>query len=177
MSNNYYLHPNSKHATIHISMDQTIFKTIYLATDHAGFAFKEIVKSHLKNTYEVVDCGAYELKEGDDYPDFIKIAAQKVSDAAEAGVRDAAIIFGGSGQGEAIVAGRLPHIRTTVCYGGPDALKIAVLGREHNDANVLSIGARFVEEKDLLHIVDAWITMPFSNEERHVRRLAEIEKK
>lgn len=147
------------------------FSTIYLATDHAGYTYKELVKQHLADTgYNVIDCGADHLDEEDDYPDYIPRAAKEVSRDPAAG----AIIFGGSGQGEAIVAGRFPHVRTTVCYGGSMAQTIVKLGREHNDSNVLSIGARFVDADNLLGLIDLWLTTPFSNEERHVRRLAKV---
>ncbi len=147
------------------------FSTIYLATDHAGFAYKELAKQHLLDKgYNVMDCGADQMDEEDDYPDYISRAAKEVSRDLGAG----AIIFGGSGQGEAIVAGRFPHVRTTVCYGGPMASTIVKLGREHNDANVLSIGARFVSSDELLGLIDLWLTTAFSNEERHVRRLAKV---
>lgn len=161
-------------------MEQPIFHTIYLATDHAGFAFKELVKTHLAENlaYKVIDCGAEVYQEGDDYPEYIAKAAEKVSiDASSETSKTAGIIFGGSGQGEAIVASRFPYVRTTVCYGGPDALQIVKLGREHNNANVLSIGARFVKEEQLLMIVDTWLTTTFSKDERHVRRLAHIDHK
>ena len=156
-------------------MNQTIFKTIYLATDHAGFAFKEKVREYLQknDAYKVVDCGAFAFKEGDDYPEYIMLAAEKIS---EGGPTVAGIVFGHSGQGEAIAAGKFPHIRSTVCYGGPEQLKIVSLGREHNDANVLSIGAGFVAEADLINVIEMWLTTPFSRDERHARRLAQLEK-
>lgn len=161
-------------------MAQPIFKTIYLATDHAGFAFKELVREHLQKeeVYKVVDCGATSYDEGDDYPEYIAKAAEQVSVSAS-GVEQtsAGIIFGGSGQGEAIVASRFPFVRTTVCYGGKDAEEIVMLGRKHNDANVLSIGARFVEQTELLQLVDTWLTTPFSQEEKHARRIAHIDNK
>ncbi len=147
------------------------FTTIYLATDHAGFAYKELVKQHLiSKEYNVIDCGADTLDETDDYPDYISRAAKEVSrDQAVGG-----IIFGGSGQGEAIVANRFPHVRAAVCYGGDMANSIVKLSREHNDANVLSIGARFVKEDELLPLIDLWLATQFSNEEHHIRRLAKI---
>lgn len=161
-------------------MEQSIFHTIYLAADHAGFAYKELVKAHLAENpaYKVIDCGAETYQEGDDYPEYIAKAAEKISvDASSETSQTAAIIFGGSGQGEAIVASRFSYVRTTVCYGGPDALEIVKLGREHNNANVLSVGARFVKEEQLLMIVDTWLTTPFTKEERHVRRLRHIDNK
>jgi ribose 5-phosphate isomerase B len=153
--------------------------TIYLGTDHAGFAYKELIKKHLEEGgYVVVDHGAYVEDANDDYPIYIHAAAMDVSKLAEKVSDDMsvfAIILGGSGQGEAIAAGRLPYVRTTVCYGGPDALQIIQRGREHNNANVLSLGARFIKESDVLAYVDTFLTTPFSKEERHVRRLIELE--
>lgn len=149
-------------------------KTIHLATDHAGYTQKEQIKTFLEEKgYAVVDHGAFELDPSDDYPTYIHPAAAAVSKAHNANV--AAIILGGSGQGEAIVASRYPHIRTTVCYGGDMASEIIKLGREHNDANVLSLGARFIEEPNILELVDLWLNTSFTKEERHVRRLALIE--
>ena len=147
------------------------FSTIYLAADHAGFAHKELVKTHLaERGFNVMDCGADQLDEEDDYPDYISRAAKEVSRDQTAG----AIIFGGSGQGEAMVAGRFPHVRATVCYGGVMADKIVKLGREHNNANVLSIGSRFIGDDNLLPLVDLWLGTAFSNEERHIRRLTKF---
>jgi ribose 5-phosphate isomerase B len=145
--------------------------TIYLATDHAGFVLKEKIKTHLHNGgYAVVDCGAFEENPTDDYPAFISKAAEMVSKNP---TEDRAIIFGGSGQGENMVADKFPHVRSAVYYGG--SLDIIRLSREHNDANVLSLGARFVSEEQAFEAVDLWLTTPFSKDERHVRRIAEIE--
>lgn len=143
---------------------------IYLATDHAGFELKEKVKSFLKEKgYEVEDCGAHEFDKDDDYPDFISKAAEKVSENPE----DRGIIFGGSGQGEAIVANKFPGVRAVVFYGSEP--EIIPLSREHNNANVLSIGARFVKEDELMPLVKKWLEMKFSADERHVRRIEKIE--
>lgn len=153
--------------------------TIYLGTDHAGFAYKELIKKHLEEQgYTVMDHGAYTEDPTDDYPIYIHAAAMDVSKMAEKVSDDMtsfAVILGGSGQGEAITAGRLPYVRTTVCYGGEHALDIVKRGREHNNANVLALGARFIEEKDVLKYVDTFLTTPFTKEERHVRRLIELE--
>ncbi len=142
--------------------------TIYLAADHAGFALKNNVAEFLRRSlseYEVKDLGAHRLIDDDDYPDFIRLAAEAV--AANPGSR--AIVFGGSGQGEAMVANRYKGVRAVVYYGGP--LEIVKLSREHNDANVLSIGARFVKEDEALAAIKLWLETPFSREERHVRRI------
>lgn len=144
---------------------------IYLASDHAGFDLKEKVKVFLqKEGYDVTDCGAHKFDKNDDYPDFISKAAEKVSENPE----DRGIIFGGSGQGEAIVANKFPSVRAVVFYGSePD---IIPLSREHNNANILSIGARFIEEKELLPLIHKWLETKFSGDERHVRRIKKIDK-
>lgn len=153
--------------------------TIHLATDHAGFEYKEIIKIYLEEKgYSVIDHGANMEDVNDDYPMYIHKAAYEVSKSAEDIEKDPqvyAVIFGGSGQGEAIVAGRFPYVRTTVCYGGPHAREIVQLGREHNNSNVLSIGARFVQKADVLEIVTLWLNTHFSKDVRHVRRIREIE--
>ncbi len=143
---------------------------IYLATDHAGFNLKEKVKSFLQEKgYDVVDCGAYQLDENDDYPDFITKAAGEVSKDPQ---NSRGIIFGGSGQGEAIVANKYKNVRAVAYYGGET--KIISLSREHNNANVLSIGARFVDEREILVLIKQWLEMPFSNDERHKKRIEKI---
>jgi ribose 5-phosphate isomerase B len=144
---------------------------IYFAADHAGFELKNTLLAYVRDElkHEVEDCGAYELDEGDDYPDFISIAADKVSE--DKGSR--AVILGGSGQGEAIVANRYRGIRAVVYYGGN--AEILRLSREHNDSNVLSLGARFLGEEEAKKAVGAWLEAPFSGEERHLRRLREID--
>jgi len=145
---------------------------IFLATDHAGFALKEEIKEYLKSAdYDVVDFGAYTEEEGDDYPDFIKQAATAISESTD---DEKAIIFGGSGQGENIVANRFPGVRSVVFYGGP--LDIITLSREHNDANILSLGARFVTPHEAKEVVGLWLSTRFSGEDRHVRRICKIER-
>ena len=147
-------------------------KTIILASDHAGFALKEAVKSFLESKkYQVVDVGAHELVEGDDYPAYMSAAALKV--AQDMSGETKAIIFGGSGQGEAIVANRYPGVRAVVWYGGSE--EIIKLSREHNDANVLSIGARFVDEPAAQKAVELWLGTAFSGEEKHARRIEQID--
>src|SRR3989344_4267143 len=109
---------------------------IYFAADHAGFELKGKLIEYVKDLgYEAEDCGAYELDPNDDYPEFVKKAAQKVSEDSE---NNTAIILGGSGQGEDMVADKFPNVRSAEYYGGN--LEIIKLSREHNDANVLSLG-------------------------------------
>jgi ribose 5-phosphate isomerase B len=145
---------------------------IYLATDHAGFELKEKIKHYLKEQgYEVSDEGAFAYNETDDYPDFIKMAAKQVASNPD---ESRAIIFGGSGQGEAVVANRLRGVRAAVYYGGNE--EIIQLSRLHNNANVLSLGARFVTEEEARRVIHLWLSTDFSGEERHVRRINKIDK-
>ncbi len=139
---------------------------IHLATDHAGFDHKEAVLDWLKSEgLNVVDHGAMMNNPQDDFPDFISKAVGEVS-KNPVGAR--AIIFGGSGQGEAMVANRFPRVRATVFYGGE--LSIPMLSRQHNDSNTLSIGARFVDIDVAKKIIWEWLhTEPLSDEKYHRR--------
>jgi ribose 5-phosphate isomerase B len=164
---------------------------VYFASDHAGFQMKSELMDFVRDLgYEVEDCGAYELDPEDDYPEFVKKAAQAVSDSnsapdsAKAASGEArAIVLGGSGQGEAIVANKYPNVRAVEYYGpssaeasaGKGNLEIIKLSREHNDANVLSLGARFLSPDEAKEAVKLWLETPFSGEERHKRRISEIE--
>ncbi|MEA1929343.1 MAG: RpiB/LacA/LacB family sugar-phosphate isomerase [Patescibacteria group bacterium] len=144
---------------------------IYLAADHAGFELKEGVKKWFKELgYQVYDEGAFEYDEQDDYPDFIKIVGKQVSSAPD---DSKAIIFGGSGQGEAIVANRFSGVRAIV-YAGGDRQPL-VLSRTHNNANVLSIGAHFVDLAEALEVIQTWLAVDFPGEERHLRRIEKID--
>jgi ribose 5-phosphate isomerase B len=152
---------------------------IIFAADHAGFELKKILIPFVREMgCEVEDVGAFECVDDDDYPDFVSLAARAVSDNPE---NIKAIIIGGSGQGEAIVANRFAHVRAVVFNGQykpedgrfvPHEIEIA---REHNDANILSLGARFLSEVEAKEAVRLWLTTPFSGDERHVRRIAKIE--
>lgn len=143
---------------------------IYLGADHAGFEMKEHVKEFLTKEcgYIVEDKGAATLDPMDDYPDFVAPVAQAVSQDPNS----CGIIFGGSGQGEAMVANRIKGVRCAVYYGGPQ--EILALSREHNDANILSLGARFVSLDQVNDIVRLWLTTQFTSDERHVRRIAKL---
>lgn len=155
---------------------------IYLATDHAGFEMKESVKKYLEDKgYEVVDFGAFTYDEGDDYPDFVRPCAEAVAgDEGSFG-----IIFGGSGQGEAMIANRVSGVRCAVWYGSAtvipaqagisDGKSIVELAREHNNANILSIGARFVSDSEVKEAVEVFLNTEFSGEGRHVRRIEKID--
>lgn len=150
---------------------------IYIGTDHAGFDLKEELIPFIKKLeYEVVDCGAFTYEEGDDYPDYVSSVANAVALNPES---NCGIILGGSGQGEAIVANRFPNVRAIVFYGDPGMFskgEIIKLGREHNDSNILSLGARFLKLKEAKEAIEIWLNTDFSNEDRHIRRIKKIEK-
>ena len=150
---------------------------IYIGTDHSGFDLKEELVPFIKTLgYEVVDCGAYEYDEDDDYPDFISPVAKAVALNPET---NCGIILGGSGQGEAIVANRYPNVRAVVFYGDSEFFSkdgIIKLSREHNDSNILSLGSWFLKTKEAKKAVKIWLSTHFSNEERHIRRIKKIEK-
>jgi len=142
---------------------------IFIASDHAGFELKKKIISFVSSLgHEAVDSGPFEFNEKDDYPDFMAPVALNVASGEGIG-----IIMGGSGQGEAMVANRRRGARAAVYYGGtPDIVRVA---REHNDANVLSIGARFVKEEEAMEAVKTFLETSFSGDERHVRRIAKID--
>ena len=144
---------------------------IVLATDHAGFERKEELKKFLKDEdFDVEDVGAHVLEPGDDYPKYMVPAAMRVVQDPD---NTKAIIFGMSGEGEAITANRFPGVRAAVYNGGP--LDVVRLSRNDNDANILSIGAHFVSKDEMIKAVKLWLSTPFSNEERHKRRIEEID--
>lgn len=152
---------------------------IVIASDHAGFDLKQQLVLFVRTLgYEVEDLGAHAYVEDDDYPELIAPAARRVSKDPE-GTR--AIILGGSGQGEAIVANRFPSVRAVVYNGESrgavfnDLDEIAI-SREHNNANVLSLGARFLTPDEANETVKRWLETPFSGDERHVRRIGKIER-
>lgn len=145
---------------------------VYLATDHAGLELKEKVKAFLIDQgYEVEDCGAYVYEKDDDYPDFVSKAAEAVSKDPN---NSRGIIFGGSGQGEVMVANKYKNVRAVVFFG--ENVEMVRVFREHNDANILSLGARFLSEDNALKTVDLFLKTPFLGEERHVRRIEKIKR-
>jgi ribose 5-phosphate isomerase B len=152
-------------------MTNATTRTIYLAADHAGFEHKAAIMTWLVNEkYDVVDVGATTYDVNDDFPDFIMAAAVAVS--AAPGAR-AAIIFGGSGQGEAMAANRYTGVRATVYYGSNE--EIISLSREHNDANVLSIGARFVSIDDAKRVIWTWLHLNTNADDKYARRNRKID--
>lgn len=143
---------------------------IHLATDHTGVAHKDALKAYLlEQGIDVVDYGATEVIEGDDYPDYILPCAQAVAADPDGSL---GVIFGGSGQGEAMCANRVLGIRAAVFYGG--TTDIITLSREHNASNILSLSARYLSPAECIDAVMLWLATPFSNEDRHVRRLAKF---
>lgn len=146
---------------------------IHLGADHAGFELKEKLKIFLVGlSYEIKDHGAFVLDNNDDYPDFIMPVARAVAANPDT---DKGILLGGSGQGEAMVANRLKGVRAVVFYGGGLWKDIIRLSREHNNANILSFGARFVDEQKAEDAVKLWLDTAFKGEERHIRRLKKID--
>ncbi|MEK7182211.1 MAG: RpiB/LacA/LacB family sugar-phosphate isomerase [Patescibacteria group bacterium] len=144
---------------------------IYIGTDHAGFELKEKLVKFLKNLgYEIIDKGAYVYDEADDYTDFISLVAKEISNDPD---NSKGIVLGGSGQGEAMISDRFKNVRTAVYYGGNT--EVIKLSREHNDANILSLGAGFITEEEAKVVVKLWLNTPFSKEERHIRRIKEID--
>ena len=143
---------------------------IYFAGDHAGFELKKELMEYVKGFgYEVEDLGPFAYDVNDDYPDFVIPLAKRI--ASEPDSRG--VITAGSGQGEVMAANRIRGVRAAVYYGGrTDIVKVA---REHNNANILSIGARFCTEEQAKEAVKLWLETPFSGDERHVRRLQKID--
>lgn len=155
---------------------------IFLAADHAGFALKEKLKPFLTSLgHEIEDCGAFVFNAEDDYPDFVVPCAKKV--AGNAG--SVGIVIGGSGQGEAMAANRVPGIRAAVWYGDASGSEIfdeaggeitepfasVRLSRTHNDANILSLGARFITDETGEAAVRIFLSTPFPRDSRHLRRI------
>lgn len=144
---------------------------IFLGTDHAGYDLKEKIKEWLTEWgFEYEDKGAYSFDPTDDYPDFIREAASAVAKDPE---QNKGIVLGGGGQGEAVAANRFKGIVTCVYYGGN--LDVVRVSREHNNSNVLSLGARFVGEEEAKKAIKLWLDTEFSGAKRHIRRLNKID--
>ena len=140
---------------------------ISLGTDHAGFNLKEKVKALLGELgHEVKDFGTFSAEPPVDYPLFVRPAAEAVA----RGECDRGIVFGGSGNGEAMTANKVRGIRCALCWNE----EVGRLSRQHNDANVLSLGERVIPEDTALAVVRVWLTTDFEGG-RHIRRIAEIE--
>lgn len=149
---------------------------VYIASDHAGFEMKKVVENYLlEKGHDVVDVGPFSFDQTDDYPDFIHPAIQKMKESiAELGEESVrAVILGGSGTGEAIVANRYKNVRAVV-FNSVN-LEVVKLGREHNNANVLSVGARFVDNDYLKLALEKFLETSFDKNSRHVRRIEKID--
>ncbi len=143
---------------------------IYIGSDHAGFEMKREISAFLATLpYESFDCGPHEYHHDDDYPDYISQVAEQVSKDPDS----KGIVIGFSGQGEAMVANRFPGVRCAEYYGG--SKHILTLSREHNDANMLSLGAHFLTSMEAKYAIELWLNTKFSGDERHIRRIKKIE--
>ncbi len=150
---------------------------IYLAADHAGFNLKEKIKKYLDDLkYEIKDFGVFKYEPEDDYPDFIFPGMKALDEDLKKGIESRGIILGGSGQGEAIIANRFSGIRAVVCDNNENLDAKVKVWREHTNSNVLSFGARFIDEESALKAVKMWLETPFTSEPRHLRRLEKIDK-
>jgi len=155
---------------------------IYIGSDHAGYKLKEILKKYIEDELklEIIDKGAFSLDKDDDYPDFIIPVAKAVSFNKDS----FGIIIGGSGEGEAMCANKIKGIRSALYYGGTaiqkdvdgNELNIVASTRRHNNANILSLGARFMTENEAKKAVKIFIQAPFLAETRHLRRIEKINK-
>jgi ribose 5-phosphate isomerase B len=140
---------------------------VYIGSDHAGWTLKARLIGRLTELgHDVVDCGPFELRDSDDYPPYCLLVGTKVvADPGSFG-----IVIGGSGNGEAIAANKVPGVRCALAFSE----ETAKLGREHNDANVLSLGARMYEEDAAVRFAEVFLATPFSAAERHARRIAQL---
>jgi ribose 5-phosphate isomerase B len=144
---------------------------IHIATDHAGLEFSRTLQDHLRAAgHEVVDHGPAEYDALDDYPSFCINAAIGVVADQQAGVEALGIVFGGSGNGEQMAANKVRGARAALVWNR----STAELAREHNDANVISIGARQHTVEEAIEFIDVFLATPFSGEERHARRIAQL---
>ncbi|HVV15280.1 MAG TPA: RpiB/LacA/LacB family sugar-phosphate isomerase [Candidatus Paceibacterota bacterium] len=142
---------------------------VFLASDHAGYELKEALTPFLaERGFAVEDLGPSSLDPNDDYPDYLGSLGRKVAENKGS----FGIGIGGSGQGEAMAVNRSLGARAAVYYGGPE--EIVKLSRQHNDANVLSLGARFLSADEAKKAVELWLATPFSGDERHARRIQKL---
>jgi len=144
---------------------------IHIATDHAGLELSHFLIAELgKQGHEVFDHGPTSYDPLDDYPSFCINAALAVVRDQQAGIQALGIVLGGSGNGEQIAANKVVGIRAALAWNE----STAKLAREHNDANVIAVGARQHSQAEVLHLIELFIAEPFSNDERHVRRIGKI---
>ena len=141
---------------------------VHLGSDHAGLELKEHLLNWLAdNGYEAVDHGPFVYDALDDYPVFCLRAAEAVAADQQDGVDSLGVVIGGSGNGEQIAANKVPGVRSALVWSE----QTAVLARQHNDANVISVGGRLHTVEEMTRFVEVFLATPFSNEERHVRRI------
>lgn len=144
---------------------------VHIGTDHAGLDFSRHLRDHLESAgHEVVDHGPATYEPLDDYPSFCINTALAVVDDQANGVATLGVVFGGSGNGEQIAANKVRGVRAALIWNESTAL----LARQHNDANVCAIGARQHTLEEAMHLIDLFLAEPFSNEERHARRIAQL---
>ena len=144
---------------------------IHVATDHAGLEFSQQLQQHLRDRgFEVIDHGPAEYDALDDYPSFCINAALGVARDERDGVEALGVVFGGSGNGEQMAANKVAGIRAALVWNE----STAALAREHNNANVISIGARQHDVADAMKFIDLFIDTPFTGDERHVRRIGQL---
>ena len=144
---------------------------IHIATDHAGLEFSQDLQNHLRgNGHEVIDHGPQSYDPLDDYPSFCINAAQATVNDQAAGIEALGVVFGGSGNGEQIAANKVTGARAALVWN----VSTAELAREHNNANVISIGARQHAVDEAKLFIDTFIATPFPGEERHARRIAQL---
>jgi len=144
---------------------------IHIATDHAGLELSHfLIESLTAEGHQVFDHGPKEFDPLDDYPAFCLHAALAVIADQKAGVEALGIVLGGSGNGEQIAANKVAGIRAALAWN----LDTAKLARQHNDANVIAVGARQHSQDEVLDLVRAFVAEPFSNDERHSRRIGKI---
>lgn len=161
---------------------------LYIGADHAGYNLKHNLIPYLKGLgFEVIDCGADKIDTDDHYPKYVAKVAKAVSFFAHS---RKGIVIGGTGEGEAMMANRFPRVRAAVFYGGAlahevvdiegrtsaDPFEIVRLSRLHNDSNILSISARFVNEDEAKEAIKIWLETTFEGEARHKKRIRLIEK-
>jgi ribose 5-phosphate isomerase B len=144
---------------------------IHIATDHAGLEFSEDLRAHLTAAgHEVVDHGPTSYEPLDDYPSFCINAAQAVVEDQARGIPALGVVFGGSGNGEQIAANKVRGVRAALAWN----VSTAELARQHNDANVIAIGARQHSVDEATLFIDTFIATAFTGEERHARRIAQL---
>lgn len=140
---------------------------VYLGSDHAGFDLKQRLVEHLRGLgHDPVDCGPPSFDPEDDYPPYVLLAASRTASDPES----FGIVLGGSGNGEAIAANKVPGVRCALAFSDDTAR----LGREHNNANVLSLGARMYDEETAIRFAELFLSTPFSDAPRHVRRIDQL---